>query len=94
MKSEKVKIGKYLTILADFGADNRDRTCMVAHRILNPARLPIPPHPHVTVLFYHPAGGLSRAKIGAVRGIVRESVQIDRLGPLGIFARGKMFRVA
>ena len=30
-----------------FGADNRDRTCMVAHRILNPARLPIPPYPHM-----------------------------------------------
>ncbi len=29
------------------GADNRDRTCTVSHRNLNPARLPIPPYPHV-----------------------------------------------
>ena len=27
-----------------FGAGNRGRTCMVAHRFLRPARLPIPPY--------------------------------------------------
>ena len=29
-----------------YGADNRNRTCTVAHRILSPARLPVPPYPH------------------------------------------------
>ncbi len=31
-----------------FGTGNRGRTCTVTHRILNPARLPIPPYPHNT----------------------------------------------
>ena len=29
-----------------FGADDRDWTCTGNHRILSPARLPVPPHPH------------------------------------------------
>ena len=35
-----------------FGADNRDRTCMVAHRNLKPTRLPVPPYPHFSPNFY------------------------------------------
>ena len=35
-----------------FGASNRNRTCTVSHRILNPARLPVPPYSR-TDIFYH-----------------------------------------
>ena len=34
-----------------FGAGNRGRTCTNEHKILNLARLPIPPYPRAAVLF-------------------------------------------
>ena len=34
-------------VLFLFGAGDRGRTCMEIHRILSPARLPIPPRPHM-----------------------------------------------
>ncbi len=33
-----------------FGADNRTRTCMVSHWNLNPACLPIPPCPRLSII--------------------------------------------
>lgn len=30
------------------GTGNRNRTCTVAHQILNLARLPVPPYPHIS----------------------------------------------
>ena len=33
------------------GAGNRGRTCTNEHKILNLARLPIPPYPHINVVF-------------------------------------------
>ena len=42
------------------GTGNRGRTCTVTHRILNPARLPIPPYPRdITVIVYHKSGEMS-----------------------------------
>ncbi len=40
------------SLLLFYGAGNRGRTCTVAHRILNPARLPIPPYPHTDIIAY------------------------------------------
>ena len=42
------------------GTGNRGRTCTVTHRILNPARLPIPPYPRgITIIVYHKSGEMS-----------------------------------
>ena len=38
---------------APLGADNRSRTCTLAHWNLNPACLPIPPYPHVSETLYY-----------------------------------------
>ena len=54
-QKEKQPYGLFL-----FGTGNRGRTCTVTHRILNPARLPIPPYPHITGIVYHIFCGLSR----------------------------------
>ena len=38
---------QFVTIFRLFGADSEGRTHTVAHRILSPARLPIPPYPQI-----------------------------------------------
>ena len=43
-----------------FGADNRSRTCTLAHWNLNPACLPIPPYPHNHFLLYKILHSISR----------------------------------
>ncbi len=48
-----------------FGAPDRNRTCTVSHRILNPARLPVPPQVRKFIVFYHTYPPLSSKRTAA-----------------------------